>query len=188
MQVAELDLWFDVVETGNAVHFVFHNDSSIPSVLTALYVELTDFSAAALRGGGIVSPQPMGVVFSLGARPRKPPGSIAKFGGVWSAYLLTADADAPKPFNGIGPTESLAIGFTLIGVDLDQLLAELGEPPAFRVAAHVQAVCPHDSQTDASLWVLNEAFDATGPTPVPLPAGAWLGLAGGVGLLRRGRR
>lgn len=174
--VSELDLWLDVLPAGaDQVDFVFHNDSAIPSIITAVYVEASDFATLALAAPQIVS-QSAGVSFAQGATPPSPAGSIQFFGGDWNS-LYTADADSPAPAHGInaGLGETLTLRFDLVGgaTPGDIVAAITDDPARLRIAQHIQAL-PGGS----SVWSVT----------VPSPGVLTLLSAGGLVLAARRRR
>jgi hypothetical protein len=171
-----LNLRVEAENGDDYIDFIFRNESAISSVITAIYFESTGPATAYLTGGRIVTPQPEGVDFDLGASPRKPPRSIAAFGGRWEGNLLSASADCPSPRNGIGPGERLTIRFYYKQGDFSDLTALLNDPDQFRIAEHVQCL-----PNDASIWTVSG-----GESPVPLPGTAVL-LASGAVLAARPR-
>jgi len=171
VDVSGLDIWVDVAESGEAVELVFHNDSTIDSFVSSIYVEGTAFSEEALSGGAIASAS--GASFAPGAKPPNPPGAIAGFGGAWAGNLFSADK-APGKGTGIDPSDSLTLEFDLADVTFSEVLAGL-EEPEFRFVAHVQGI------GEASVWATNSSLPM-----VPLPPAAGLGLAG-LGLIGAGR-
>lgn len=162
---AGLNLTIDLVDNGSTADLVFKNQSTIPAVVTALYVESNQLSTAVLSGGQIVSPQVPGVAFSPGATPPNPAGSISGFGGAWAGNLFSADADSPGPTNGLSPGESVTLRFATPS-GFDALLSALSSSPAgFRIAEQVQGI-----GSGASVW----AMSTTIPTPA---ASAYLAAA-----------
>jgi uncharacterized protein (TIGR03382 family) len=160
---AGLDLTVELVQQGSALHLIFANQSAIPAVVTALYVEQTPTSAALLANPLLVQPFQTGIVFTLGASPANPPGSIADFGGHWQGTWASASAAAPSAANGIGPGESLTLSFDLLGAESQVHSAiAAGE---IRIVQHVQALAGGQS-----LWTTT--VPAPGALPVLLAAAA----------------
>lgn len=169
-----LNLTVEVLDAGSAVDFIFRNDSTQPAVVTALYFENSPIAGGLLNGR--IHDQSAGVSFSLGATPPQPAPPADDFGGAWSGNLLSSDADAPGPFNGINAAvgEHLTFRFDLDGIAFDDVLAALsGSMPDFRIAQHVQSVAANG---EGSVW-----------TVIPSPAGAALFALGGIAALRRRR-
>ncbi len=155
-----LRLWINIIDGGSYVDFTFGNSSTIPSVITNIYIESTVFSSAHLKNGSIVSPQPAGVDYSFGATPKNPAGSISNYGGKWRGNLIDISADPPPMFNGIAPGESLTVRFDLFGITCSELVNAMTDPTQFRIAEHVQGLPGGES-----VWTVN-----TPPTQdVPLP-------------------
>jgi hypothetical protein len=88
---------------------------------------------------------------------------------------LEAEADNPKPQNGIGPGESLTIDLDIAsGFDFDDVVAALTDG-SLRIGMHVQSFASGGSES-----VLN--------VPVPEPGTLLLLCAGLLGLVHSGRR
>jgi hypothetical protein len=170
-----LQLSMELIAGHSTVDFLFRNTSTIPAVVTSIYIEATTGAAAMLLGGDIVSPQPPGVLFGIGTSPTKPPGSIRHHGGLWQGTLLSAGALAPSPHNGIGPDESLTIRFELGSSHAALVQALSTSPTEFRIIQHVQGLQPNDE----SIWTMNQ--------PIPAPGSVALAL-GMLGLAARRRR
>jgi hypothetical protein len=182
--VTGLDLWVDVLDIGGTqVDFVFHNDSTISSIVTQIYFEST---LGSLISGGAIQAQTAGVSFTTGAAPGSPPGgNNIDWAGETAKFSRT---NAGGVNNGINANvgENLTIRFNYAGsTDFADLLAAMAEDA--RTAAHVQSVGPNGK----SVAVASELGNGD-PQIVPLPAAAWTGLAtmGGLGLagIRRWRR
>ncbi|MFA5864908.1 MAG: PEP-CTERM sorting domain-containing protein [Phycisphaerae bacterium] len=173
--VSQLDNWVDVQDGGSYADFTFYNDSSISSVITAVYFEATAFSSTSLINGTVVTPQPSGVKFSPGANPSKPAGSIKNFGGTWNGTLLSAGADAPSPTWGLSSGESLTIRFDYNGINYSDLIEAFSDPAKFRIAEHIPCL-PNDN----SVWSMNSA-----QVYIPLPSTLALFGLGFLGMLRR---
>lgn len=161
-----LNLNVELIAVGSTVDFTFRNQSTIPSVVTAVYFESNALSTSLLTGGMIVLPQPGGVNFVIGATPPNPPGSIAAFGGVWGGNLLSIDAAAPPPHNGMGPGESVTVRFSLAGSFQSLIEALSTDPPGFRMVQHVQAL-----PGGASVWTVNQPVPGAGTGAALLTAG-----------------
>lgn len=168
VDVSGLDLWLDVLPAGDdQIDFVFHNDSTISSIITAVYFEASAFATLALADPQIVD-QSAGVLFSPGATPPRPAGSIQEHGGTWTS-LFSADANAPAPFNGINASaaETLTIRFALSPDTsvADVVAAISADPSRFRIAQHIQGL-----PGGASVW----SIAVPSPGPLALLAGASL--------------
>jgi hypothetical protein len=164
-----LDLWVDVTDGGTHVDFTFHNDSTVSSIITSIYVENTAFTSAAFSSAAIVA-QSAGVSFSAGATPPNPPGSISGWGGAWGGNVFSADNDPPAS-KGINPGEWLTIRFALAGYAFADVIDELSsDPVGFRIAEHIQSI----GQDSVSMWGVNGPIESS---VVPLPPAAWSGLA-----------
>jgi hypothetical protein len=182
-----LDLWVDVLDVGGTqVDFVFHNDSSISSIVTQIYFEST---LSGLISGGTIYGQTSGVSFTSTASPTTPAGGE---GIDWAGELFAfGRANQGGVNNGInaGLGESLTIRFDYAGLSThDDLLAALMADG--RIAQHVQGLPGGGSIGTVSGW--NEIGEGVGQIVIPLPAAAWMGLAMmsalGLGSLRRRRR
>ena len=163
-----IDLWVDVVDgPGSTVDFVFHNDSTAPAFISAIYFENKPASSG-LSGGAIFA-QSAGVNFSPPATPPNPAQPGFLFGGSWAGNLLSLDANSPSPTNGInhGGLESLTVRFNATGTNAAAVSASLRSNPAgFRIAQHVQGLTG-----GFSVWTIN-------PAPGSLAILAVAGLAG----------
>lgn len=158
-----LILGADVLDGGSFVDFVFFNDSTVSSFVSAIYVESTPFTRTALANGRIVTPQPTGVSFTPDATPRNPPANIATVGGTWGGTLFSADAKTPSKW-GLAPEKTVTIRFDYRGADFNAVMTALANPVQFRLAEHVQGL----SDGATSVWAVN------GPkTPIPLPPTLW---------------
>lgn len=166
-----IDLWVDVLDApGPAIDFVFHNDSTASSFITAVYFET---GLAGLSGGSIVD-QSAGVSFNMGATPPNPAQPGFLFGGSWAGNLLSLDADSPSPTWGIneGGLETLTVRLNASGTNASTVAAALqADPRGWRIAQHVQG--------------LPGGFSVWSVTPAPSSL-ALLGL-GGMVLGRRRR-
>lgn len=173
---AGLDLWVDVLDVGGTkVDFVFHNDSTVDSIIGRIFFESP--LATILDNGGIQA-QSAGVsmVYS------EPGGNLP--GGNNIAWVA-AFADANKSgsvSNGInnGGTETLTIRFDYInGANVNSVLNMLVSSSG-RIGEHIQSIGPQS---------VSMAAVTTG-TPVPLPAAVWSGMAliGAIGAYRARRR
>ena len=158
-----IDLWVDVLDApGPSIDFVFHNDSSAGSFVTALYFEA---GLPGLSGGSIVD-QSAGVSFNMGATPPNPAQPGFLFGGSWNGNLVSFDADNPSPTWGInqGGLETLTVRLNASGIDANGVAtALLANPREFRIAQHVQGI-----EGQFSVWTVT-------PAPASL---ALLGLGG----------
>jgi len=171
-----LNLSIEVIDEGDAVQFIFLNDSSIDSSITDIYFESTDYSLRHLKNGRIVTSESAGVDFGNSTSPSKPTGSIKNFGGKWSGNLLNIGAVAPSSHNGINPGEYLAIRFDYSEIDFDDLMLALSDPLQFRIVEHVQGL-----PSGNSVWTMNASHQ------VPLPSTLLLMSAGLIGMARSKR-
>ncbi len=184
-----LDLWVDVLDVGGSqVDFVFHNDSTIASIVTQIYFEST---LSGILTGGAIHHQTSGVSFTGGAAPPSPPGgSNIDWAGETAKFSRANKGGVNNGINA-GLDESLTIRFDYAGgADFDALLAALAADS--RIAAHVQSVGPDgQSIAVAGNWI-NDQGSGGPQIVVPLPAAAWMGLATmsvlGLGGVRRRRR
>ncbi len=153
--VSGLDLYFEVFDQGGAIDFVFHNDSTDPGFVSAVYFEDT-FSGLT---NGHVFDETVGVDFEEGATPHKPAQPGVDFGGAWSGNIFDADAESPSPQNGInaGVDELLTIRFDLDGISFDDVVGALSaDPRELRIAQHVQGFV-----NGQSVWTVNVPAPAT---------------------------
>lgn len=182
-----LDIWVDVIDDGSYVSFVFNNDSSIPSNVSAIYFE----SAGVGTGldAGTITGESAGVDFEVGNvfAPSNPAPGQGGDALNWAGTAAMFAAAPPPAQNGIGHIgdEWLSLRFTLDEVTYDDVLAGL-EDGSFRIAQHVTGLDPDNL---LSVWTRT----GDGEEPVPLPAAVWLygsGLFGMLGqhLVRRRRR
>jgi len=179
IDVSDLHINVDVVDAGGGtVEFVFSNDSTIDSFVSAIYIEATDFSTAAMANGAVVDES--GATFTPPATPPQPAGSISGFGGPWGGNLFSADK-IPGNGTGIDIGDYVTVGMDLInGYTYADVIDALEEPIAFRFAAHVQGI------NGSSVWVTNGPIDEVVPLPPAAFAGAGLlALIGGVRFARR---
>ena len=180
--VSGLDINVDIVDGGGGdVNFVFSSDSTTESFVSAIYVEMTNFSTGALANGAVVDES--GATFTPPATPPNPPGAISNFGGPWGGILYSADM-IPGNGNGIDIGDYVTLGFDLLNANTVQDIfdAAAADPALFRFAAHVQGI------DGSSVWVTNGGGDMPPVVPLP-PAGlAGLGLLGGLGVFRFVRR
>lgn len=172
--IAGLDLWVDVSASGaSTVEFMFHNDSTLASVITAVYFENSPLSAA--LSSALISTEVGQVDFSDGSTPPNPAMIGAQFGGAWSGNLYSADADSPGPQNGVNHnvSELLGVSFNVTGMSAQDFVnALVADPLAMRMAQHVQGV----GLNGESIWTV------TVPTPGSL---ALVGLGALVAIRRR---
>jgi hypothetical protein len=170
-----LHLALELITTGSTVDFIFRNDSTIPSVVTAIYIEANTLSSSLLQSGSIADQSP-GVLFHILAVPPSPPGSVSSvgIGGSWAGNLFTLGAASPSPHNGLGPGDSVTVRFDL--ADSYQTLVQSLSvtPTAFRIVQHVQGL-----SDDASIWTVNQ--------PIPAP-GAGVVVLGGIAFMAGRRR
>lgn len=162
--VSGLDLWVDVLAAGADVDFVFHNDSSISSIITQIYFE--DGLDALIANGSIFN-ESAGVDFKIGATPSDPPGGNT-IG--WMGTYFSVGRENPVS-NGINPGETLTLRFDLVGgATVDAIVAALGTTGT-RIAEHIQSL-----PTGASVAAVT--------VPVPVAVGPGLVLLAGLGLYR----
>lgn len=176
VDVSNLDIYVEVIDGGTTVDFVFHNDSTQESVVTAVYFEDTRSSSGSLANP-FISSESSGVDFEPPATPGSPAQPGGTYGGTWGDSIYTADAESPGPTNGInhGAGETLGIRFDLInGATAQDIIDALNRRPAdFRLAMHIQTV---GDDGESSVW------------GITVPAPGALGVLAGAGLLGCRRR
>lgn len=177
VSVAGLNLSVMLSQVGSQVRFEFRNgtpgnaSSSIPSTITAIYIENPIFASGSLTNPVIVT-ESAGVNFSFGGSPNSPAGSIDNFDTPWRGSLSWATRDGSIA-NGIDPGQFLVIGLDLSGgLTFADVVNAMSDRRQMRVAEHIQRV---GTDGASSVWGVNV------PTPSSL---AILGLAG----LAAGRR
>lgn len=165
VSVGELSLHVEVWRGAGTLDLTVRNDSTIPSIIGAVYLEATSVASNSLLNPRIAA-QSAGVTMSFGATPPRPPGAIDLVGGPWAGNL-TALRRQGRASNGIDPGEWLTVRF-------DEIVP-LPTGTAFpsRLVAHVQGL-----SGDASVWAVT----------VPSPASGTLGLTGTLAILCGGRR
>ena len=168
--IAGLNLILEINPAPGGADLTFRNDSTIGSVITAIYLEGTTASQHLLLNPTIL-PQMPGVSFGPGASPPNPPGSIAGFGGPWQGNAFTLQANDPAPHKGLNPGDWLTLRFDGSASSIQHAL----EQGQFRIAQHVQGL---GSGGEDSVWATTTAI------PAPSSA-ALLILAGSVALRRR---
>ncbi len=184
--VSGLDLWVDVLDVGGTqVDFVFHNDSTVPAIITQIYFES---SLSSLVSGLAIQAQTAGVSFKVGAAPGSPPGgNNIGWAGELASFGRTSAGGVSNGVNEPAPVETLTIrGDYEIGADLAAVLAALvGDG---RIAQHVQSV----GTAGFSVSAVTEGGSGDPQIIVPLPAAVWSGMAtlaamglGGFAKLRR---
>ena len=179
VDVSDLHISVDIVDAGaGKIDFVFNNDSTIDSFVSAIYVESTNFSTASLANGAVGAQS--GADFAPPATPPTPPGSISAFGGAWGGNLFSADKAAGNG-NGIDIGDWVTVGMDLMGgATAGDVEGAMGDPALFRFAAHVQGI------NGSSVWVTN--IPAGEIVPLPPAAFAGAGLIGLIGAVRVARR
>lgn len=170
--ISGLDLSVQLIDQGTAVDVVFHNASTIPSVVTVVYFEATPASLGI--GGYSIFAQSPGVNFAPGGSPATPAGIPGGFGGPWAGTEARFGATAPPSGNGISPGESLTIRIGLGSLSSFDIIEAI-KSGDIRIAQHVQSVGPNS----VSVWTVT-----TVPAPASLALLALTGVAGG----RRRRR
>jgi hypothetical protein len=113
------ELWVDVQDEGaGAFSITLHNVSGVRSPLKSLFVE----DANGLIAGLVSIGGSPGVSFELGGKPPGlPSGTNENFEEHWTFSALS-----PKPKNGVGSGEELAIVFTLAdGVSYEDVIAAM---------------------------------------------------------------
>ncbi|MDX9910898.1 MAG: hypothetical protein RBS39_03600 [Phycisphaerales bacterium] len=167
--ISLLDLWVDVSQSGALVTLDFHNDSTVNSRISNLYIERTAFTQSAFVGAGsLQNPLPSGVNFSAGGSPANPAQTIDAYDTAWGGTLASFGRNGGAA-NGVDPGESLYVSFTLSDANID--VAEALRNREFRVAQHVISI----GAGSFSVWTTN--------VPAPSVASAMLG-----GLVLAGRR
>lgn len=152
-----MDLYFELFDIGGSVDFVFHNDSTGPMFVSAVYFE-DSFSGLV---NGLIQNESAGVDFEPGASPAMPPPPGAGFGGVWLGNIFNADAEDPSEQFSInaGVGETLTIRFDLDGIGFSDVVDALGsDPRGLRIATHIQGIGGNDGD---SAWGVNVPAPAT---------------------------
>jgi hypothetical protein len=167
--IGEAQLSVDITDAGNIsgvnyVDFTFTNTGSDESTISEVY-----FDDGTLLGISSIASS-SGVSFSQGANPPNLPGGNVVGFDVTAGFLADADNPAPKKGVNIGG-DWVTITFALInGLSYADTIAAMGSD--LRIGIHVI-----NFESGGS-----ESFVA--PSPVPVPAAAWLfgsallGLAG----------
>jgi hypothetical protein len=159
-----ISLMLEVSQEGELARFELRNDSTVPCAVAAIY-----FEQGMLLSLEALIPGP-GTSFSWPATPgRLPAGNTLtpKF-DTW----FSTGADAPSPYNGINPGESVVLLFeAAAGLSADDVGHSLAIGDA-RVGAHLIALPDGSSESAVS---------------TPEPGTAALLLTGGLVLLRRRR-
>lgn len=157
--VSGLDLWVDVLNSAGKAEFIFHNDSTISSIITEIYFEsgLSD-----LLSNPMIAAESAGVDFEVGATPANPPGGTnIDWEGTFFSVGRVAKGGVDNGINNPPPIETLAITFDFVGAeDIDAIIDALGQVGT-RIAEHIQAL-PCDNSVSA--------------VTVPLPAALGPGL------------
>ncbi len=183
----EAQLSMDVTDVGGGfVLFTFSNVGPLASSITDVYFDDSVGGAGVpgvLAGNGTVF-NGSGVSFSFGASPGNlPGGNEPAYSFSVSPVGASADSDSPTAPRGVNPGESLGLSMALLGgVSFADVIAALdagGVNTGLRIGLHVQAFSNGGSESFISR-----------PSPVPLPAAAWLLLSaiGGMAMLGRRRR
>jgi len=160
--VSGLDVWVDVLAAGSDVDFVFHNDSSISSIITQIYFES---GLSSLIANGTIQAESSGVDFKVGATPALPPGGM-NIGFTLTLASFGRENPVSKGINNVA-TETLTVRFDLLGsTTVDDVVAALGQAGT-RIAEHIQSLPEGKSVTAATVP----------PTVVPVPAALGPGLA-----------
>lgn len=174
--VSGLLMTAELVDAGARIEFIFRNQSTTESVITAVYFEDTAGVNGKLLGGNVAG-ESAGVDFEDGATPHDPAQHPLWAGGDWNATGYAAGAASPSPQHGVNQFggEWVAIGFEYGGgADFATIVDALtGPDPLFRIAMHIQSVGPEEF----SVW----------GTSVPTPASAALLTFGGLVATRRRR-
>jgi hypothetical protein len=155
--VSGLDLWVDVLNSAGKADFVFHNDSSISSIITQIYFES---GLSSLIANGTIAVESSGVDFKVGATPANPPGGTNI--GWTGTFYSDGRVNQGGVSNGINnvSTETLTVRFDLIGgKSVDDVIAALGKPGS-RIAEHIQSLPQGASVTAVTTTIvpLPEAF------------------------------
>jgi hypothetical protein len=171
----------DVTDAGSGqVNFTFHNAGPAEMSITDVY-----FDDGTLLGIASVT-NGSGVDFAQGASPGDLPGGNNANPAFETTAGFSADSEPPAQPNGVNPGEELSIKFNLIGgqsfADTINALTLAGANGGLRIGLHVQGFANGGSES----FINN-------PTPVPLPAAAWMGMAlmgsgGAVTFIRRRRQ
>ncbi len=152
-----MEIYFEIFDVGGAIDFEFHNDSTGPMFVSAVYFE--DSFAGLVNG--LIQNESAGVDFELGASPAMPAPPGAGFGGDWLGNLFDADAESPSEEFSInaGVGETLTIRFDLDGIGFGDVVDALGsDPRGLRIATHIQGIGGNDGD---SAWGINVPAPAT---------------------------
>lgn len=174
--IAQAQVRVAVADAGsNRVLFTFTNIGPGASSITDVY-----FADGTLLGIANVQGGP-GVSFSQNATPADLPGGQGLTPAFRTTAGFSADSNPPVQPNGVNPGESVAVLFNLLsGVSYDDTVRALGLGGAtggLRIGVRVQGL-----PSGGSVSLVNA------PTPVPLPAAAWLLLTGLGLVVGAGRR
>ena len=104
--VVESQLLVTITQNGSMVDFVFENTGPAASSITDIYF---DDPPPLLGGMPVIVGSSSGVNFSAGCSPGSLPGGNTY--GFTTAYC--ADSNSPTQPNGVNPTESLRLSYTL---------------------------------------------------------------------------
>lgn len=174
VNVSGLNLWVDVLNVGGKANLVFHNDSTISSIITQIYLES---GLSSLLANGAIASQSAGVSFQVGATPADPPGGTnIGWTGTFYSVGRTSAGGSSNGINEPPPIELLTLSFDFVGgATVDSIVAALGSAGT-RIGEHIQSL-----PTGASVSAVT--------TVVPLPTAIGPGLSLLVGLaLYRYRR
>ena len=165
-----LQLTVEVLAAPNGqVQFIFRNIGSAASSIADVY-----FDDGTLLGLASITNGP-GVNFSQGASPGNLPGANNISPAFETTAGFNADSNPPVQPNGVNPGEALSIFFSLqSGGTYADVIRELYSAE-LRIGIHVQGFQNGSSESFVNL------------APVPLPAAAWMLIAGlgGLAALRR---
>jgi hypothetical protein len=150
-----------VADAGSGqVSFTFNNSGPIASTIGEVY-----FDDGTLLGIASITDGP-GVSFDKPATPAELPGANLASPPFVTTQNFSADADNPKPSNGVNPGEWVTITFNLInGQTFANTIAAL-DSGALRIGLHVQSITGGTSDS-----YVNDG-------KVPLPGAVLLGLLG----------
>lgn len=173
--IGEAQLSVDVLDAGGGqVKFLFHNSGPSASSITDVY-----FDDGTLLAIASIDNSSSGVAFTQLAHPSNLPAANDATPPFVTTQGFSADSDPPTQPNGVNPGEYVGITFDLQGGQVFADTLDALTSGALRIGIHVQGFASGGSES----FVNN-------PSPVPIPAAAWLfgSALVGVGSIARRKR